>query len=441
MNPSPWPSQSPDRPPSQSPNPLPIPSSSQSQNPSQNLSSNRSIGRWLPQPLLHLFHPAPDSLVALTSFDGRRPGALWFPAVNLIWLAWMVAAPWLIDASPSVFVGTFASIVLFLALYQRAWFDRRARLVGYTLAIAVLGLAIIPVNTSWSYIIYAGSLIPFCVRGWRAAAWLALLLVVFYVVAIGSGLFTPVLTLGCIFTTSIVTLLSGVHRFNIDRDVELRLSQEEVRRLAVTAERERIGRDLHDLLGHTLSLVAIKSELARRLIDRDPAAAARELGEIERVARLALTEVREAVTGIRATVLVGELASARLMLETADIAFVVEGSAAGLDADAEAALAMGLREAVTNVQRHARATRVQVRLATVDGRVRLDVRDDGCGLRGAAGGVVHGHAHERGNGLAGMEERLVALGGTLEVVSEPGRGTEVRMQVPAPRAFPAKAAA
>ncbi len=376
------------------------------------MTPRRWLHRWT--------NAAPDSLVALTSLNGRRPGALWFPAVNLVWLAWMVAAPWLFDhRRPGVFVATYASVVVFLVLYQRAWFDRRQRLVGYTVAIAVLGLAIIPVNTSWSYIIYAGSLIPFCVRGWRAAAWLALLLLLFYAVAIASGLFTPSLTVGCIFVTSVVALLNGVYRVNLERDVELRLSQEEVRRLAVTAERERIGRDLHDLLGHTLSLVAIKSELARRLVDRDPAGAARELGEIERVARQALTEVREAVTGIRATALGGELASARLMLETADIAFVVEGAATGLDADAEAALAMGLREAVTNVQRHARATCVEVRLATFDGRVRLDVRDDG-----------RGGARERGNGLAGMEERLAALGGTLEVVSEPGRGTEVRMQVP-----------
>lgn len=373
--------------------------------------ARRWIDRW--------FQSAPDSLVALTSLNGRRPGALWFPTVNLVWLVWMVAAPWLFERrQPWVFVATYASVVVFLVLYQRAWFDRRDRLVGYTVAIAVLGLAIIPVNTSWSYIIYAGSLIPFCVLGWRGAAWLALLLALFYAVAIASG-FAPVMTLGCIFITSVVALLNGVYRVNLERDVELRLSQEEVRRLAVTAERERIGRDLHDLLGHTLSLVAIKSELAGRLVTRDPAGAMRELTEIERVARQALTEVREAVTGIRATALAGELASARLMLETADIALVVEGGATDLDADAEAALAMGLREAVTNVQRHARATCVHVRLATVDGRVRLDVRDDG------RGGV-----RDRGNGLAGMEERLAALGGTLEVTSEEGRGTEVRMQVP-----------
>ena len=366
-----------------------------------------------------LLRAAPDSLVALTSLNGRRPGALWFPAVNLFWLAWMIGAPWIFgQGRPWVFVATYASVVVFLVLYQRAWFDSRRRLPAYTIAIAVLGLAIIPVNTSWSYIIYAGSLIPFCVRGWRAAGWLALLLGLFYAVAIASG-YTPVLTLGCILTTSVVALLNGVYRMNLERDVELRLSQEEVRRLAVTAERERIGRDLHDLLGHTLSLVAIKSELARRLVDRDPAAAERELGEIERVARQALSEVREAVTGIRTTALAGELASARLMLETADIAFVVDGVAVDLDNDAEAALAMGLREAVTNVQRHARATRVDVQLAALDGRAQLIVRDDG-----------RGGAHARGNGLAGMAERLAALGGTLDVVSEAGRGTEVRMNVP-----------
>jgi two-component system sensor histidine kinase DesK len=370
------------------------------------------LPRWL--------RPDDDSLVAWLAHGSRRVSSVWYPIVNLVWLIWMAAAPWFFTPPDAyVFVMTYASIALFLVLYQRAWFGRRLHVPVYTLAIAVLGLAIIFVNSSWSYVIYAGSLIPFFKRGWRVVAWVAALLGAFYVVAEASGFFSPLVTLSCIVTTGVIALLNGGYRVNVERDAELRLTQDEVRRLAVAAERERIGRDLHDLLGHTMSLVAIKSELARRLVTRDPPAAERELVDIERVARQALAQVREAVTGIRATALAGEFASARLMLEAADVACEVEQREATLRPEVEAAFALGLREAVTNVHRHARATKVEIVLEARDHATELTVRDNG------RGGVT-----TRGNGLSGMAERIVALGGELLLRSEPGRGTSVTMRVP-----------
>ena len=367
------------------------------------------------------FRTEPDSLVALMTRDGRRVGALMIFGANLVWLFWMAGAPWFLGRStPAVVWSTYLSIALFLVLYQRAWFGSRTRLPGYTLAIALLGYAIIPVNSSWSYIIYAGSLMPFFASGWRLAARLALLLGVFYLVAMASGFYSPLLTTGCIVTTLVVAVFNAIYHFNFERDAELRLSQEEVRRLAIATERERIGRDLHDLLGHTLSLVVIKTELARRLVESDPAAALVELGDVERVARQSLAEVREAVTGMRTTALAGELASARLLLEAADIAFDCVNADAALSVDGEAALAMGLREAVTNVQRHARATRVEVRLGSDAGMAELCVHDNG------RGGIV-----VDGNGLRGMRERLTRLGGSLQLESSADRGTLLRMRVPA----------
>ena len=119
----------------------------------------------------------------------------------------------------------------------------------------------------------------------------------------------------------VVALFNIGMRHKMRADAKLRLSHEEVRRLAALAERERIGRDLHDLLGHTLSLVALKSELASRLVERDPAAARKEIEEVSGVARDALAQVRRAVTGIRAAGLAAELASARLLLESDGIRF------------------------------------------------------------------------------------------------------------------------
>jgi two-component system sensor histidine kinase DesK len=363
---------------------------------------------------------APDSLVGRMTRDGRRTGALLLFCGNLVWLFWMVAAPWFVGTpSAAVVWTTYLSVGLFLFLYQRAWFDHRARMPWYTIAIALLGLAIIPVNSSWSYIIYAGSLLPFWARGWRLVGLMTLLLASFYGVAMASGFFSPLVTVSCIVTTVVVALFNAIYDFNSARDAQLRLTQDEVRRLAIAAERERIGRDLHDLLGHTLSLVVIKTSLARRLIDVDPKAATVELCEVERVARQSLAEVREAVTGMRTTALAGELASARLMLEAADIALLLDTTDATLAPASEAALAFGLREAVTNVQRHAAATRVEVALTQDGDATELTVRDNG------RGGVA---AH--GNGLAGMRERLAKLGGSLVLESPPGCGTVLRMRVP-----------
>jgi len=366
--------------------------------------------------------PRPDSLLAWLSHGGRQRTRLWFPLVNLVWLFWMVLAPWALPrAGRWVFVATFASLALFLALYHHAWCGPRKALVPVITAMSLLGLAMVPINSSWSYVIYAASLLPFVSRGWRLVGWLALLLAGFYAVALASGYFTVFTAFIGVLMTTTIAVLNILFRAGHERDAELHLSQEEVRRLATAAERERIGRDLHDLLGHTWSLVAVKAELARKLLDRDPQAARRELADIEQVARQSLAQVREAVSGMRAPALAAELASARLMLQAAEIHFEQTGldPAPALAPEAEAALALGLREAVTNVQRHARASRVQVHLQASGGAAELSVQDDGRGAGSA-----------RGNGLAGMEERLAALGGRLLLESKPGQGTLLRMQVP-----------
>ena len=171
----------------------------------------------------------------------------------------------------------------------------------------------------------------------------------------------------------------------------LGLSQEEVRRLAATAERERIGRDLHDLLGHTLSLITLKLELSRKLFDRDAQAARREVEEAERVARHALSEVRNAVSGIRATDLAAELASARLLLESSGVHLDYELPQMDLPPEIEHSLSLVLREAVTNIARHAGASTAKIELQRDPACLRMRISDDG------RGGV-----EKHGNGLSGI---------------------------------------
>ncbi|MEO6688858.1 MAG: sensor histidine kinase, partial [Dokdonella sp.] len=193
------------------------------------------------------------------------------------------------------------------------------------------------------------------------------------------------------------------------------------RRLASLAERERIGRDLHDLLGHTLSLITLKSELAVKLFDRDPLAARREIVDVERVARDALGQVRRAVSGIRTAGLGAELASARLLLESIDVRLDYTLPDAGLPPEIETVLALTVREAVTNIQRHARATRARVEVAVDASEAHALVIDDGVGQT-----IVPG------NGLSGMRERLQSLGGSLEIASVRGKGTCITARLPLP---------
>ena len=141
------------------------------------------------------------------------------------------------------------------------------------------------------------------------------------------------------------------------------MADEEIEHLAKVAERERIARDLHDLLGHTLSLITLKAELARKLVDRDPQRAKQEMLDVEQTSRAALADVREAISGYRGEGLAAELIRARKTLETAGISVDSDIAELPLTPAQETVLALALREAMTNVVRHAQARRCSVQLA------------------------------------------------------------------------------
>jgi two-component system sensor histidine kinase DesK len=210
-----------------------------------------------------------------------------------------------------------------------------------------------------------------------------------------------------------VTIQAAV---NDDRNAKLRMAQEEVARLAKLAERERIARDLHDLLGHTLSVIVLKSELARKLVSRDAARAAQEIEDVERIAREGLAEVRTAITGYRSSGVQAEMEHVRRALAGAGIDATVEADAVPLDAAQDTALSLALREAATNVIRHADATRCHIRFYARDGSVLMEVEDNGRG-----GAAPFGH------GLTGMRERIQALGGVLQRESDHGTRLHIRL--------------
>jgi len=346
----------------------------------------------------------------------------WAPVWSLLYLGFLFMT-WNEPSLVSWLVPTLISIAMFLPLYFRTYWLRGYEQLIYIGGIASIGFALAPFNgCAHTYLIYAAVFLPFSGLSLRTMMSVIFAGLALYAIEL-SVLATPAKAIAIVIgVTAIVSVAVSAanyfHREKQLRQAELKLSHDEVRRLAALAERERIGRDLHDLLGHTLSLITLKSELAARLFDRDPLAARREIVDVERVARDALGQVRRAVAGIRAAGLSAELASAHLLLESGGVQLDYESTEETMPAEFETVLALTIREAVTNIQRHAQASYARVRVAIIDGEARVAIEDNG-----------RGGAITPGNGLTGMRERLRALGGDLVIVSERGRGTKLEARL------------
>ncbi len=372
--------------------------------------NHRHVPAWL--------KPAADSVVADNLKLGKWP---WLDAVHLLWTVWVFITP--------LFSGGFTlrwmlitlwSYPLFVLLYAATLMVPRRSAPLYAMAMVVLSFVLLRSYPSGiSYFIFGCVML----RTGRSRSTprylleLAVLNAVF--VALASWIGYPWQTIVWVpVISTIIGLIVNVERASSEKDAALRLSHEEVRRLAATAERERIGRDLHDLLGHTLSLITLKMELSRKLFERDPARAQHELAEAEQIARDALAQVRSAVTGFRAADMAAEIASAHLLLESSHV-HLRHAPPPAMPGWIECGLAMVLREAVTNIARHAQASEAMIALQVEGNAVVLYVADDGRGGVSASG-----------NGLAGMRERVAALGGSLQIDSPRGGGTRLTVTVP-----------
>ena len=361
-------------------------------------------------------HPAPGSTAAAMRAAGHSP---WAHAWNLLWSFWVFLGPLFQPLGVGFWVSLSVGYPLFLLLFLLASVRPATEVNGYVGALVVLTALSVPWNpAAWTYAVFACAMVPY------QGAWLssATKIAIIQALLVLEGIFLhwpwyAYLIMVGVCTSTGVGALAG--RISWDKNTKLRMSHEQIRQLAATAERERIGRDLHDLLGHTLSLITLKLELSRKLFDRDPAAARQELAEAEDVARHALAEVRTAVTGIRAAGFAAELASAALLLRASGVQFDSQQQVSGLPESVECALALVLREAVTNIARHARASRAWASIGRIGDEVQLRIEDNG------RGGV-----HAQGNGLRGMRERVQALGGSLRLDSPPGGGTRLDILVP-----------
>ncbi|WP_223395861.1 sensor histidine kinase [Caulobacter segnis] len=333
----------------------------------------------------------------------RRWSLIFLSYLPFYFISWLFRRPGVVEIAASV-----AGLAAFVVLFYWIWLRRGRPTLWHVLAIFGIGVSLSSFNVGWSvYTIYAMS---FAAR-LRSRRLAVRTMVGMEVVLLAMGpLFLnynwPVWASGVLFGG--ITGFAGLMQADVERkNQELAVAHEEVRALATMAERERISRDLHDLLGHTLTLVAVKAELAAKLVSRDAVAAEREMQSVAAAAREALSEVRTAVVGMKGASLTTELERARTALTAANIQ--AEVSADEIDAypGQEAVLAMALREAVTNVIRHAGATRCQIRVAPSPVALTLSIVDDGRG-----GGLVEG------SGLKGMRTRLSAIGGDLDIVSD-----------------------
>ena len=314
---------------------------------------------------------------------------------------------------------TIATLVA-AVLYFRSYWARGRELMLLTAAMTAMGIAFWPISQgAGALFIYAAGMVGYLEPARFAVLGVTLVSMITVAEAwlLQRDWFAS--SWPIVFTVLIGAI--NIHFSQVNRsNTRLRLAQEEIEHLAKVAERERIARDLHDLLGHTLSLIILKSELAVKLSDRDPERAREEIRDVERISREALAEVRAAVAGYRSGGVETEAQHARAALASAGVALECELPRKPLPASHEAVLALALREAVTNIVRHSGARNAKVRLSVTDDRCVLTVSDDG-----------RGGNQPFGSGLSGMRERVEVLGGSM--IRDGRHGTTLTVALPLTR--------
>ena len=386
----------------------------------------------------------------------------------LLWLVWVIWLPFLVlpvgeliqsHLEPPRLIVTLMGTILFVGVYLAATWRNASHLiatpaslsrpdaqpdaqpattwitigvcVGLSVALVLLGRRDVWLDPFIFTSAYVGSSLPIV----QAVPVLGTLLIC---IAVAGQL--AHLTWFDLGPALVFVIVVGITNMGLVRSIvasrELRAARQEIAHLAVANERLRIARDLHDLLGHNLSLIALKSELAGRLIRTAPERAAAEIDDVSHAARTTLQEVRDAVMRYRQPSLSAELNGSREILAAAGIACEYEGDehvADGLPSTSEAGLAWAVREGVTNVIRHSHARRCTIRLTRDEHDAQVEIIDDGNRdltsiLSIPLESVVN--AGDVGNGLAGLKERMTALGGRCDALTCADGGFRLAVSVP-----------
>lgn len=359
-----------------------------------NLERWERIGRWFMSAGALFFVPVGVSVL----LTGLRPPQL---AVGFSFLVWGFIWVW-----------------LWMRVIGR---DHGGEIVGLT-AVTIISVlfTLIEPDAHGTILVFA-SIIAGVIFPTRQALLALAALAVLQALLLAARQVDPLGSLNILINNVFVGLVGVGARLFWEAYRQLVRAREQLAQLAVTEERLRFARDLHDLLGQSLSVLVLKSEVVSKQLPPDASESLRsEARDIATVARKSLNDVREAVAGYRGPTLQAEISSARAALRSAGINLLVEGDLEPLPPEQDGVLAWCLREAVTNVVRHSGARRCEVRLTRDNGDATLDVSDDG---RGAS-------PLEGGSGLAGMRERVQLVGGTMRVGSENGSGLHLRVTVP-----------
>ena len=344
----------------------------------------------------------------------------WAPYVWLVFLSFFYFQPLLGHAGLKEWLITISSTLLFLAMYFGIFWVKPPFTYFLLGCMVAMGMVLAPLNPGASvFIIFASSFIPWILqtprRAFAALAGLILLLgldALLFHVPVGFWAVSMVVALG--------VCGSNIHFAEKNRaDHKLRMAQGEVEHLAKVAERERIARDLHDVLGHTLSVIIVKSTLAGKLLDVDREKARSEIADIEKVSREAMAEIRNTLRGYSTYKLSEEIQRAESALSCAGVTLQAETTEINMTPAQESVVALIMREAVTNVVRHSQAKTCKLRLAANNGDCIFEIQDDG---RGGSLSLLEG------NGLRGMRERVEALGGTI--TRDMSAGTKLTFEFP-----------
>ena len=359
----------------------------------------------------------------------RRGGGFW-----LVYLAVPLGSAWTHHQLAASIAGTVLLVAFgwaYLFLVPLGWWGARGArysylIVGVLMTLTVAATAVIGENGLMALIFVAAASI-ILLPGRVALGEVAVLAVVSSVLP---QFIKPWHQHGLAWSIGVSVALASLAVFGFSRliraNAELAAMREEVATLAAERERLRIARDLHDLLGHSLTTVTVKAALATRLFDQDPVRARAEIAEVEALARESLADVRAAVAGYREVRLATELATAREVLDAAGIDAQLPGVVEGMSPEVGGLFGWVVREGVTNVVRHSKATSVRITLDATG----IEIVDDGSGCVRKPGELAPTHP---GNGLAGLAERADAMGGRLLAgpVDGGASGFRLRVEVPA----------
>lgn len=354
-----------------------------------------------------------------------------------IWLFYLVFPVLNLDGySGYKLMWGVALLLLFLVIYhQLYWAEERT----YTAWLGLQMLIIVVLTVVYSpYNMYMGFFTSNFI-GWytdlrrfrRALAIFTAMLIALALLSLDQMYSTGGLLFMVPFALMMLITPFGIRSMNRRRMLEKELDQanEVIREMVKREERMRIARDLHDTMGHTLSLITLKSQLVERLVVKNPERAQAEAREIQRTSRAALRQVRELVSEMRAVSVAEELAEAAEMLRSAEIALEVEGDAAlpGVSDLTQSILSLCIKEGITNIVKHSRADQCRISIVMTPGEVQITLEDNGIGVE--AGGS-QGTERRDGNGMKGMGERLALIDGSLTLAPGPGGGTRLTVVIP-----------